>query len=180
MPAYVVFLRAVNVGGRVLRMEQARRVLEENAFLDVASHIQSGNLLVGTRMRSAERVEAAVSECLGEAAGFEIVTMARRPAELTALIEAADGIPAAASGVLARYVAFCKGSADAAGAQGAFEAWEAPGERAFVVGKDVLVELAKPFHEAKLGNAQVEKIVGGPATTRNLTVVRTLAQKWGS
>jgi uncharacterized protein (DUF1697 family) len=180
MPAYVVLLRAVNVGGRVLKMEQARTVLEERAFLDVASHIQSGNLFVSTPMRSAERVEATVSECLGEAAGFDIVTMVRRPAELTSLVEAVDGIPAPARGTVARYVAFCKGGPIAAEARGALEAWELPGERAFVVGKEVVVELAKPFHEAKLGNAQIEKIIGGPATTRNLTVVRTLAEKWGS
>jgi uncharacterized protein (DUF1697 family) len=179
MPAYVVFLRAVNVGKRVLRMEYARQVLEDNAFVDVASHIQSGNLLVSTRMRSPSRVEAAVGECLGEAAGFEIVAMARRPAELTSLVEAADGIPQTGAGELARYVAFCQGAV-AAEAQSRLESWETPGERAFVVGRNVLVEFAKPFHEAKLGNAQIEKIVDGPATTRNLTVVRTLAQKWGS
>jgi uncharacterized protein (DUF1697 family) len=174
-----VFLRAVNVGKRVLKMERARAVLQENAFLDVASHIQTGNLLVSTPMRSTARVEAAVGECLSEVAGFEIVAMARQPAEVTSLVVAVDGIPAALPATPSRYVAFCR---DAVGAEARrqLEQWETPGERAFLVGRDVVVELAKPFHTARLGNAQVEKIVGGPATTRNITVVRTLAQKWGT
>jgi uncharacterized protein (DUF1697 family) len=179
MPTYVVLLRAVNVGKRQLSMEKARKVLEDNAFLDVASHIQTGNMLVTTSMRSPGKVEQAAGECLSAAAGFDIVAMARRPAELTALVAAADGIPASFEGRVARYVAFCQRGVAQEAAE-ALAAWEAPGERAHVIGRDVLVELAKAFHEARLGNAQVERITGVPATTRNLTVVRTLAQKWGS
>lgn len=179
MATYVVLLRAVNVGKRVLKMEQARKVLEDNAFLDVASHLQTGNLLVTTPMRSPARVAAAVGECLSTAAGFDIVAMARRPAELTALVEAVHGIPPSFQDVHARYVAFCPEDV-AAEAAARLAGWDVPGERAHVIGPDVLVELGKPFHEAKLGNAQVERLTGQPATTRNLTVVRTLAQKWGT
>lgn len=179
MPSYVVFLRAVNVGKRQLSMEKARKVLEDNAFLDVASHIQTGNMLVSTSMRSPAKVERAVGECLSAAAGFDIVAMARRPAELTTLVEAADGIPASFEGQVGRYVAFCQQDLTEEAAT-RLAAWETPGERAHVIGRDVLVELAKAFHEARLGNAQVERITGVPATGRNLTVVRTLAQKWGT
>jgi uncharacterized protein (DUF1697 family) len=178
MPTYVVLLRAVNVGKRVLKMEHARKVLEDNAFLDVASHIQTGNLLVTTPMRSAAKVEQAVGECLSAAAGFDIVALARRPAELTTLVEAVDGIPPSFDEVRGRYVAFCGREVDD-DAAARLAAWAADGERAHVIGRDVLVELGKPFNEAKLGNAAVERITGGPATSRNLTVVRTLAQKWG-
>lgn len=179
MPTYVVLLRAVNVGKRVLRMEHARQVLSDNAFADVASHIQTGNLLVTTPMRSPAKVEQAVGECLSTAAGFDIVAMARRPAEVTALVEAVDGIPEAFEASRGRYVAFCGGHVgDDATAR--IAAWDVDGERAHVIGSHVVVELDKPFNEAKLGNAQVERLTGLPATSRNLTVVRTLAQKWGT
>ena len=179
MPTYVVLLRAVNVGGRVLKMEHARQVLADHAFADVASHIQTGNLLVTTPMRSPVKVEQAVGECLSTAAGFDIVAMARRPADLTGLVDAVDGIPDSFAGVRGRYVAFCGGEvAEEAAAR--ITAWDVEGERAHVIGRDILVELGKPFNEAKLGNAQVERLTGLPATGRNLTVVRTLAQKWGT
>lgn len=179
MPTYVVLLRAVNVGKRILKMDHARQVLTDHAFADVASHIQTGNLLVTTPMRSPAKVEQAVGECLSTAAGFDIVAIARRPAELTELVEAADGIPASFEAPLGRYVSFCAGEVDAEAAA-RIAAWDVDGERAHVVGRDILVELAKPFNEAKLGNAQVERLTGRPATGRNLTVVRTLAQKWGA
>lgn len=179
MPTFVVLLRAVNVGKRKLRMEDARKVLEDNAFLDVASHIQTGNFLLTTSIRSPARVEEAVGECLSTAAGFDIVAMARRPEDLAGLVAAVDGILPAFDGAVARYVAFCREEV-AADAAARLAAWETAGERAHVLGRDVVIELVKAFHEAKLGNAEVEKITGGPATTRNLTVVRTLAQKWGT
>jgi len=177
MPTYVVLLRAVNVGGRVMRMDAARSVLEQHSFADVASHIQSGNLLLTTPLRSPAKVESAVGECLSEAAGFDIVAMARRPDEVKALVTSVDGIPAAFPGEVQRYVAFCQHDVPAE-SRALLQDWRLPGERAHVLGKDVVVELAKSFNEARLVNAQVEKIIGGPATMRNITVVRTLAEKW--
>ncbi len=39
--------------------------------------------------------------------------------------------------------------------------------------------LAKPYHEASTSNAEVERHLG-VATTRNLTVITKLAEKWGT
>ena len=38
--------------------------------------------------------------------------------------------------------------------------------------------LGANYHEAKLSNATVEKLMG-VATNRNLKVIRTVAEKWG-
>lgn len=178
MPEFVVFLRAVNVGKRQLRMAEARTALEESGFLDVESHIQTGNFLISTPMRSAAKVEAAVSDCLGRHAGFDIVTMARTPRQLVALVEAVDGIPEVFEGSR-RYVSFLT-TAPAASARAELEAWADGDERAFVLGKDVLLEIGGSFAEAKLGNALLEKIAGVDGTARNMTVVRAIAKKWGS
>ncbi len=118
-----------------------------------------------------------MGECLSEAAGFDIVAMARRPDEVKALVTSVDGIPAAFPGEVQRYRAFCQQDVPAE-SRALLQDWRQPGERVHVLGKDVVVELAKSFNEARLVNAQVEKIIGGPATMRNITVVRTLAEKW--
>jgi uncharacterized protein (DUF1697 family) len=179
VPRYVVFLRAVNVGGRTLKMAEARKVLEDNGFDAVESHIQTGNFLVRSSMRSDAKVAAEIGRLLGAHAGYDIVAIARTPAELTALVHSADGIPSAFPGDPARYVTFCA-TEPTADARRELEEWDAGGERAHVIGKDVLVEISVPFNEAKLGGAKTEKIVGVPGTARNLTVVRALAQKWGA
>lgn len=178
MGTFVVFLRAVNVGGRTLKMADARKVLEDNDFGDVESHIQTGNFLLTTTMRSVTKVEQSVGRVLGEHAGYDIVAIARRPADLPALVAEVDAIPAGLKGESSRYVSFCSTAPTAARAA-ELEELDTAGERARVIGKDVLMEFAVPFHEAKLTGPRIEKVLGVPGTARNMTVVRALAQKWG-
>jgi uncharacterized protein (DUF1697 family) len=179
MASYVVLLRAVNVGGRLLKMADARKVLEENGFDDVASHIQTGNFLVSTSMRSDSKVETEVSRVLSAHAGYDIVAIARRPVELAQLVADLDDMPPLLTQSRGRYVSFCTTAPSAAKAR-ELENWEGAGEAAKVIGKDVLMEYAVPFNEAKLTGARIERILGVPGTARNITVVRTLAEKWGS
>jgi uncharacterized protein (DUF1697 family) len=179
MGEFVVLLRAVNVGKRQLKMTEARKVLEDNNFIDVESHIQTGNLLVSTPLRSTARVEAAVGAALSRHAGFDIVAIARRPADLPALVEAVGAVPEQPGTSTTRYVMFC-GATPPAAKVAELEAWEADGERAVVLGKDVLMDFAVPFHKAKLTGARIEKVLGVAGTARNMTVVRAMAQRWGS
>jgi uncharacterized protein (DUF1697 family) len=179
MAGYVVFLRAVNVGKRQLKMAEAREVLSDNGFGDVESHIQTGNFFVSSPLRSAAKVEVEVGRVLGAHAGFDIVAIGRKPAELAALLEEVDGIPEQVEAETSRYVSFCT-VAPTAAATKQLHAQEAARERATVIGKDVLMELAVPFNEAKLTGARIEKILGVPGTARNINVVRALAQKWGA
>jgi uncharacterized protein (DUF1697 family) len=177
VPSYVVLLRAVNVGGRQLRMAQAREVLSDNGFGDVESHIQTGNFLLRSARRSDVAVEDEVARVLSDHAGFPIVAIARKPTELTSLVKAVDGIPAPEGG-RARYVTFLAKAPTASAARD-LEAWDVAGERAHVIGKDVLVDFAVSYHEAKLTGARIEKVLGVEGTARNMTVVRQLAEKWG-
>jgi uncharacterized protein (DUF1697 family) len=179
MGRFVLLLRAVNVGGRSLKMSDAREVLQRNGFRDVASYIQTGNFVVTTALRSDAKVEAEASRALSGHAGYDIVVIARRTRELTTLVEQVDGIPALLDSPRARYVTFCT-EAPTAAAAAALEAWEAPGEAAKVLGKDVLVEFEVPFNEATLTGARLARILGVAGTARSMTVVRAMAEKWGS
>ena len=58
MPSYVVLLRAVNIGKRQVKMASLREWLAEEGFTDVETYIQTGNVKVASRMRSAAKVEA--------------------------------------------------------------------------------------------------------------------------
>ncbi len=180
MPRYVAFLRAVNVGGRFVKMDQLREVLSENGFSDVATYIQSGNVLVSSPTRSPAKVASAVSEVLGECAGFDVPAIVRRPADLARLVQQVDGIPALhpGPGRTRRYVAFAGGDLRAEAAA-ALQAWDAPGERAVVLGSDVLAEFEIAFHRIKLTNARIERITGLTATWRDLAVVRDIVERWG-
>lgn len=175
MATYLVFLRAVNVGGRFMKMQDLRRYLEEAGFGEVETHIQSGNVRLSSRSRSAATVGSMVESALGDALGFDVPAIVRTPAELAATVRDAPPNPL---GNDARHYLMLRKQSPPALAIAELDGWSVDGERLRVVGRDVHLWLTTPFHKAKASNARIEKITGGASTARDWKVVSALASKW--
>ena len=174
MPTYVAFLRAINLGrNRKFPMAELRACLEEAGYDGVATHIQTGNVLLRSPVRSREKVETALERVFAETTGFEVPTMATTPAELASTYAAVQEVGARAE---RRYVSFLKQEPPPE-AVGLIDAWDAPGEGARVLGRAVHWWIDHPSRAAKLSNAFLER-QAGPATTRDLKVVAALVEKW--
>jgi uncharacterized protein (DUF1697 family) len=178
MSTYIAFLRAINVGGRFIKMADLRAGLSRNGFGDVESQIQSGNLRFTSSLRSAARVEAAVETALEELCGFTVRTIVRTPSQLGELAAYGATLKAPLEGDVRRYVTFLKEDPDDE-LVATMNGWEIAGERAHVAGREVYIWFAHPSHEAKLSNARIERR-GVVATTRDWKVVSVLAEKWGA
>jgi uncharacterized protein (DUF1697 family) len=179
MGTYVAFLRAVNVGGRTVKMAALREHLGVLGYVDVETYIQTGNVRLRTSLRSATKLRAELEKQLAALCGFDVTTMVYTPAELAAVFaDAAALTPTLDGPEVRRYVSFLANEPTAEGAK-QVHALDYPGESVRVIGRAVHWELAHPSHQAKLSNARLEKLVG-PATTRDLKVVTALAQMWGS
>ena len=106
--------------------------------------------------------------------GFEVPTIVFTPTELAAIAERGDESFGTRRGAL-------RLAAQGRAVRGAIEKIEAAvkaDESARVGGRAVHLLLGENYHEAKLTNSAVEKLMG-VATNRNLKVIRTLAEKWG-
>jgi uncharacterized protein (DUF1697 family) len=178
MPSYVAFLRAVNVGGRFVKMAELRDALTEAGFTDVETHIQSGNVFVRSGRRSTGAVATEMSRVLEEVAGFDVPCVVRTPTELRASLAAVDAVPPLIAGAK-RYLAFADGAVLPAAAE-QLDAWDEPGERCLVLGAEILAEMANGFQKTKLTNTRIERITGRTTTWRDLSVVRTIDEKWGA
>ncbi len=178
MPTYVAFLRAVNVGGRFVRMADLRRTLEDAGFDEVETHIQSGNVLVRSRHRSTTTAARRMSGVLGEWAGFDIPCIVRTPEQVRALVGEADAVPPMLPGEGKRYLAVADGDVSEE-ARAVFASWDREGEAARALSGAVLAELSVDFHRSTLTNARVERITGLTTTWRALDVVRAVDQRWG-
>src|SRR5665647_3022276 len=82
MPTYIAFLRAINVGGRFVKMADLRTGLSHKGFGDVESYIQSGNLRFTSSLRSAAKVELVLEAELEELCGFTVRAIVRTPEQL--------------------------------------------------------------------------------------------------
>lgn len=175
MPSYVAFLRAVNVGGRMVKMAGLRERLEQHGFTEVQTYIASGNVKVTTRLRTTAAVEKRFEELLLEWLDFDVPTLVRTSAKLADVHATGAELAAPLTGSPRHYVAFLRDE-PAARAASALEAWDQPDERAVVVGREAHLWLASD--RPKLTNARMEKILDTVGTARDWKTVTKLADLW--
>jgi uncharacterized protein (DUF1697 family) len=179
MPAYVAFLRAVNIKPRMVKMDLLRKVLEDNGFREVETYIQSGNVKVTSSMRSTAKVEERLRAVISEEFGFDVPTVVRTPTQLRTVAAEVDALESPIAADARRYVTFMSGDLDPEGVE-ALHAWDVATEAARVVGNDVVLFLAEGVQGAKLTNARIEKLTGAIGTARNVTVLRSIVERWCS
>jgi uncharacterized protein (DUF1697 family) len=178
VPTFIAFLRAVNVGKRKYPMAELRQALADAGFEEVETHIQTGNVLLRTSLRSRKKVIAELEKAMLADRGFEVPVVLLTPAELTELYAEAQTF-ADGRTLKGHYLSLLADPPSKEGAA-ALEARSGDGEEVRVGTRAVhLMLTTKPFHEATTGNAEVERELG-VATTRNLTVITKMSEKWGS
>ncbi len=179
---FIAFLRAVNVGKRKYPMAELREALTTAGFAEVETHIQTGNVLLRTSMRSRTKVIEALEAAMLADRGFEVPVVLMTPAELAESYDEArsfaDEFSQQGNEIQGHYLTLLAEPPNAEGAK-LVEARSEPAESVRVGKRAVHLLLAKPYHEASTSNAEVERHLG-VATTRNLTVITKLAEKWGT
>lgn len=173
MAVLAAFLRAINVGGRVVKMDALRAHLEACGLTHVETFIASGNVIFESRAGAAA-LETRIETVLRAKLGYEVATFVRGSAELGAIAERA----AKESGGKGRvYVAFLKAAPPAA-ARKQVGAMAAPGERFLFHGREFYWLTAGGVSESKFSNAVFERAIKAPATFRNITTVGKIAAKY--
>lgn len=178
MPTYIALLRAVNVGRRQIKMADLRDCLSEAGYLDVQTHIQTGNVRVSTPMRSTAKLESALEQTIEEQFGFEVPTLVRTPAELEEVVAAGAQLTSPVPGEPRRFVNFMR-TAPSAEVVEQLHAWESPGERVIVLGRELPYFSTVLFDKSKFDKSPLAKQLSPITTSRNWKVVNTLAGKWG-
>jgi uncharacterized protein (DUF1697 family) len=107
---YIAFLRAINVGGHVVKMDRLRKLFEGEGFTNIETFIASGNVVFdgAGRPGKIDALERAIEGMLKAALGHDVATFVR-PAELRALAAHDAFSPAASRSATAFTVAFLAG-----------------------------------------------------------------------
>ena len=171
-PQYVAFLRAINVGNRIVKMDALKAMFEAMRFTDVATFIASGNVAF-RGAGEAPRLEVTIAKGLEKALGYPVATFLRTVEEV-GRIAAFDPFPGANIGTL--YVGFLP-MRPAAGTS-SLANLETPSDRLRVQGREVYWLCATGMMESTVTYARLEKALGLPATFRNISTVRRLAAKY--
>ncbi len=172
---FVALLRAINVGGRTAKMEALREQFEALGLTRVSTFIASGNVLFDTAPAAAAALEARIERRLHEALGYEVATFLRTADEMAAAAshDAFPGTGAGESGY-PLYLAFTRDPVSA-DAEPALLAARSDVDDFHVFGREIYWACRTSMGQSRFSGAKLEKIIGMPATTRNITTVRKLA-----
>jgi len=178
MATYLAFLRAINLGpNRKFPKADIVGATEAAGGTDVATYINTGNVLLTSRLRSRARVEAVLEEAYLERAGFAVPTLVFTPAELAAIAADAEELTRPD---LERHYLYLLKDEPAPARVDALLATEGAADQVVVRGRAAHILLGDGYQAGKVDPWGVEKALGVVATNRNFNVVTTLARMWCS
>ena len=79
---YIAFLRGINVGGHVVKMERLRELFTEMGFLHVRTYIQSGNVFFETGQTDRPGLTQTIERHLHAALDYEVPVFLRTIPEM--------------------------------------------------------------------------------------------------
>ena len=174
MARFVALLRAVNVGGRKLPMAELRGLCGDLGWDEVATYVQSGNVVFAASGSAAE-LETALEKAVEDRFGFHSEAMVRTAAQWRALIGAnpfADDAKRAPGRVLLGVPKRPLAKAAAAG----IAARAAAGERVEVAGGALWFHYPQGVGRSKLTPSLIDRFAGSPVTARNWGTVTALGE----
>jgi uncharacterized protein (DUF1697 family) len=173
VPRYIAFLRAINVGGHVVKMDRLRALFEALRFRNVETFIASGNVLFDTRSDEAAALEPRIERHLETELGYAVGTFLRTPAEVAAIASHEPFADLEPSDSL--YVGFLK-SPPTEERREKLLALRTDVDDFHVYDRELYWRLRTRLSESKVTGAKLERAIG-PTTLRNVTTVRKLAGK---
>jgi uncharacterized protein (DUF1697 family) len=172
MAVYIALLRGVNVGQNLLKMERLRDLCAELAFTNVATYVQSGNVVF--------EAEGSPSDCglklehrLAGQTRLPVTVIVRTPSELASIIRRNPFLQERDIDRSRLHVTFLAGSPAKAGLA-KLTAIKAGRDQFRISGEDVYLYCPDGYGTSKLSNMAIEKTLGVRATTRNWNTVNKL------
>jgi uncharacterized protein (DUF1697 family) len=178
MSRYIAFLRAINVGGHVVKMDRLCRLFEAVGATRVEALLASGNIIFESRARDEAKLARQIENHLHGELGYEVATFLRTDAELHR-IHSHGAFPAAdrASADNTVYVGFLNAPVSKP-ARSALLALRTPDDTFHFNARELYWMRRGGIGESKLSGPLLERTLGVRVTLRNANTVAKLVTKY--
>ena len=172
MPVYVAMLRGVNAGGNPLKMEWLREACGELGFGDVRTYLQSGNVVLSSKLGAAG-VAKKLKDRIDGQTRLPVPVVVRTAGEMERI--AADNPFLKQKGIDATklHVTFLE-KAPLKPDTAKLDKLAGTRDEYRLAGREVYLHCPINYGQTKLSNTAIEKILGS-ATTRNWNSVTALS-----
>ena len=172
---YVAFLRAINVGGHIVRMDVLRKSFVRLGFQDVETFIASGNVLFTSPSRDTARLERQIEGRLEQDLGYEVSTFVRTSDDVIS-IAAYQPFPEGSTNGAMLYVGFLADSLPALRRK-TLEGLCTPIDTLHVNKREWYWLCQKKQSESRISNATIEKTLSQRSTLRGMNTLVRLAKR---
>lgn len=173
--SYAAMLRGVNVGGRAkVGMEDLRSLFTSLGYTDVASYVQSGNLVFKSSIKDASKLTKAIEQQILADLDMEVAVLIRSGAELEKIV-AANPLIDRSTDPTKLHVTFLQAKPKP-GQVGELPTLSDGKDELAIVGREIYLFCPDGYGNSKLNNAFIEKRLGMRATTRNWRTVAKLVE----
>ena len=174
MIKFVAFLRAINVGGNtVVKMDVLREQFEALGFKNVQTYIQSGNVIFETDGKDASVLEEQIERQLEKGLGKSIQLFVRTMREVEAIAKKPPFHPKENETL---HIVLLKSKPDQKAEQGLMSFINEADD--FLVKGCEAYNLRRDKDKSIFSNNFIEKTLKVPSTTRNLTTIQKIADKF--
>ncbi len=176
--SYAALLRGVNVGGRgKVGMEDLRSLFASLGYTDVASYVQSGNVVFKSPVKDVSKLTDALEQKIRDELDMEVTVLIRSAAELRK-IQAANPLIDRSGDPTKLHVTFLQ-AAPKPERLGELPEMSDGKDELVAVGREIYLFCPDGYGNSKLNNAFIEKRLGVRATTRNWRTVAKLVEMTG-
>ena len=170
---YVAFLRAINVGGNaILKMADLKKMFEAAGLENVQTYIQSGNVIFESE-EGADSLAKQIERLLEKTARYKIEVFVRTIREVQSIAEKS---PFGVKDGEMVYVTFLNTKPGKQSQQALLNHKSDADDFAFK-GREVY-SLRRDREKSVFSNNFLEKILKMPATSRNLTTITKIVEKY--
>lgn len=178
MPKYVAFLRAINVGGHVVKMDYLRTLFEALEFKNVETFIASGNVIFETRSTNTQLLEKKIEQHLLKHLGYEVATFVRPVTDIARIAAARPfSVAELEKNGNTLYVGFLAAAPSEEARKELGKCANQMNDFA-VAGREVFWLSRVKFSENDFSGARIEKILKMKTTLRNVNTAKRIAAKY--
>ncbi len=174
MPAYVAFLRGINVGGnKTIPMAKLKALFEALGFQAVKTLLNSGNVVYAAKEKDRAKLAKAIEAAIEKEFGFRPATMLRDAAALAKIIDKNPFPKMAKNDPSHLVVMLLSAKPDKDAAKRIAAAYQGP-EEIRIAGEEAYITYPNGIGKSKLTNTLLEKQLGVSGTARNWNTVTKL------
>ena len=176
MTVVVCMLRGVNLASsNRIRMDALRTLCESLGHRDVATYVQSGNVVFRTAVRDLAKIARRIEDGIESTFGFRCDVVLRTPGELRDIVAANPF--AGRSGIdPSKFLITFLAREPGAEAQAKLRAVDIAPEELYIHGREIYIYFPNGLARPKLPSGLIDRTVKMPCTGRNWNTVTKLLE----